>query len=92
MTDDYWLHALEMDSKSQRARYYTFLRKNELKQKSKRRKQELKQQQRAETAEETLDARVDGLAKNTIFMMVYDSTIKKVSSAKAFFRNCSTDI
>ena len=81
MTDANWLHSLQMDSKSKRTRYYAFLRKIENKQKSRQRKQELKRQQRAETAEETEEAKVDVPPKNTIFMMVYDSAMKKVSCA-----------
>ena len=78
MTDANWLSSLQMDSKSKRSRYYAYLRKIELKQKSRQKKKEMKQQQRAEVAEETEEAKVGG-PKNTIFMMVYDSSMKKVS-------------
>ena len=77
MTDANWLSSLQMDSKSKRSRYYAYLRKIELKQKSRQKKKEVKQQQRAEVAEETEEARAG--PKNTIFMMVYDSIMKKVS-------------
>ena len=78
MTDENWLHALQLDSKSKRMRYYTYLRKVENAKKSKRKKQEqkvlVKQQQQGE--EEPVERGEN--AKSTIFFTIRDSTIKKV--------------
>ncbi|XP_076468669.1 mitochondrial ribonuclease P protein 1 homolog [Babylonia areolata] len=79
MTDENWLHALKLDSKSQRLRYYIFLRKVEMLKKSRKRKQEtkqeLKQREKAEAADET-----EPVYKNTIFFTIRETTLKKAGN------------
>jgi hypothetical protein len=80
MTDENWLHALNLETYSQRKRYYGHLRRIENKDKSRKKKQQLRQQQLEEESE-AKSAEEEGtqrLPKNTIFMRVYDATVKKV--------------
>ncbi|KAL8591403.1 hypothetical protein ACOMHN_022209 [Nucella lapillus] len=77
MTDDYWLHALRMDSKSKRLRYYRFLYKNENLKKSKKRKQTLRQQEKDAAPVEREEPQRE---KNTIFFHIRDATIKQAGN------------
>lgn len=81
-----WKDLLEMDTKSKRKRYLTFLRKNELKNLKEEEKKKLKKEERLLKLSE-MDKIVNnhiqyGLNKNTLFLSIYDTTVNHFHNCK----------
>lgn len=86
MTDENWLHALSLE-KTQRFKYYRFLRKKELFRKQKKQKQKLAQvaeQQQQQMQESTKEYEEDDrkVSKNTFSLIIRDSTMNVVGSSR----------